>query len=320
VQTQLDVAGFARSAGLDGLPLAIAAHGPDGLVVDHVEGRWSDGEPVVRSDRFYGASLTKQLTGTAIALLSQRGLLEVDAPLGRYIAELPPWRDKVTLRQLLHHTAGLPEASAIELGDTHWTNERALALLRDLGELPFAPGAAERYSNLGYVYLAAIIEAVSGLSFARFVADNITGSLALDGMAIWDDDGQPPHRQILGMGPGLPLSTGDGGLWTTASGFARWLDSQNRDRLVAERLVQQPGRLSDGSATDYGWGIGLRTFRGHPLFIHGGSWHGAAAKAVRCPALGLSVVALSTDNGDAVNALVDMVLGTLADGLTPRGA
>lgn len=311
--TRLDVAGLARTTDLSDQPLVVAAHGPDGLLVDHMQGHWRDGRPVARADRFYGASLTKQLTGTAIALLARRGALDVDAPLGRYLPDLPAWRDSLNLRQLLHHTAGLPGAFAIRLDDVHWTNARAFEHLDNLDRPPSVPGAADDYSNLGYICLRAVVEAVSGQSFATFVAANITGPLHLAGMEIWEGNAAPPYPQCLGMAPSLPLSTGDGGLWTTASVFARWLDAQNHDRLGVADLVQQPGHLADGRTTDYGWGVGLRAFRGHPLFIHGGSWPGAAAKAVRCPALGLSVVALSTGNSDGVNALVDLVLAALAD-------
>ena len=311
--TRLDVAGLARTAGLADQPLALAAHGPDGLLVAHVQGRWTGGRPVSLADRFYGASLTKQLTGTAIALLVRRGALDVDAPVGRYLLDLPAWRDEVSLRHLLHHTAGLPGASAIRAGETDWTNGRAAAHLASLDRLHAPPGAAEDYSNLGYVCLGAVIEVISRQSFAAFIAAHLTGPLLLRDMEVWESRAAPPFPQRLGMGPSLPLSTGDGGLWTTAGAFVSWLDAQNRDRLGVADLVQQPGQLADGRATDYGWGIGLRSFRGHRLFIHGGSWTGSANKAVRCPALGLSVVALSTGNADGVNALVDAVLAALAD-------
>ena len=104
------------------------------------------------------------------------------------------------------------------------------------------------------------------------------------------------------------------GIWTTSAAFADWLDHQNRDTLGLEALVLQPGRLPDGILTDYGWGVGLRELRGHPLLIHGGRWPGATAKAVRCPALGLSVAAFSTSSDpNSINVLVDKVLESLVE-------
>ena len=147
------------------------------------------------------------------------------------------------------------------------------------------------------------------MPFATFVQGALFDPLQLSGIAFVGDAAPASEPHLTGLGDVLPLSNGDGGLWTTAAAFADWLDHQNRDTLGLAELLEQPGRLPDGSATDYGWGIGIRSFGGHPLFIHGGSWPGAQAKAVRCPGLGLSIVALTTSNADpGVGWLVDGVL------------
>lgn len=317
--SQSDVVGFAANAGLEGVPLAFAAFGPQGLITDHAQGRWRNGSEVVVSDHFYGASLTKQVTGTAIALLVRDGRIDVDTPLGRYLVDLPVWRSSLTIRQVLHHVAGLPEAGDLErrVASGHWTNARVLHLLKNLDELPFSPGAGYHYSNAGYICLAAIVEIVSGISFSRFAQEKLFQPFGLEDMAILPENTIPPFPQRDAMGGSLPLTTGDGGLWTTAAAFARWLDLQNRDGLHVGSLLEQPGRLADGSNTDYGWGVGLRSFRGWPMFIHGGGWQGASAKAVRCPDLGLSVVALTAEQSAVgVNALVNAALNHLADRLT----
>lgn len=314
-----DLERLVTSAGFSGQPVSIAACGPDGEVIGLVQGTWPDGIAASADDLFYGASLTKQLTGAAIAILALGGTLDVDAPLARYLPALPAWSLTVSLRQLLHHTAGLPEAGALERSppDAHWTNGRALSHLANLATLPFKPGEAHCYSNLGYICLARVVEACSGLTFAQFVAGKIAAPLGLDDFAVWEGGMDLPYRQAAGLGPPLPLSTGDGGLWTTATAFTRWLDSQNHDALGLAALTCQPDVLAGGATTDYGWGIGLRTFRGHALYIHGGMWQGASAKALRCPALGLSVVALTSDDSpELVGRLVDDTLAVLADKAT----
>lgn len=118
------------------------------------------------------------------------------------------------------------------------------------------------------------------------------------------------------MGDQLPLSVGDGGLWTTAEGFALWLDSQNRDALGTASLVEQPGVLSDGTRTDYGWGIGLRAYKGAPMFVHGGGWQGASARAIRIPHLRLSLAVFTTGNSpNALDGFVTAVLERVTGGL-----
>ena len=120
-----------------------------------------------------------------------------------------------------------------------------------------------------------------------------------------------------GFVDGLPvaLATVDAA-GTTAGGFAHWLSTQNRDPQHIADLVEAPGRLSDGIAVDYGWGLGLGRHRGERLLIHGGSWAGATAKALRCPALGLAAVVL-TAGGD-MDKVVNLADAALASVTPPR--
>jgi CubicO group peptidase (beta-lactamase class C family) len=303
-----DIETLVASAGLARVPLALSVRARD-RSLDWGQGVWPDGRPVAVADRFYGASLAKQVTGAAIALLARRGDLDIDRPIGDVLLDLPAWRREVTSRHLLHHLGGLPEMDELG-GPGHRTSARVLTALAGSPNLVSVPGAAFRYSNAGYICLATIVERVSGMSFDLFARRDLFDPLALTDI---DVDATPSCPQLAGMGDVLPLSFGDGGLWTSAPAFADWLDHQNRDALGIASLVQQPGRLNDGTPTDYGWGIGLRKLAGHDLFIHGGGWPGAYSKAVRSPSLGLSIVALAaTDTQAGVIALVDDLARQLA--------
>jgi len=287
------LAGLIAAAGFDdGLPVVLATVDAAGIMSVAVAGTWPSGRPVTPDDRFYGASLAKQLTGAAAALLV-RGRLDADAPLSAYLEGLPEWGERVTARQLAHHIAGLPEAGIAEAavgGD--WTEAAVTEYLGRRVALSYPPGTEHRYSNLGYILLARLVTKLSGKPFAEFVADSLCGGDAGIGFAS-EVAGFP---QAAGFSS-LPLTQGDGGLWTTAGSFARWLATQNRDPLHIADIVEAPGRLSDGTVVDYGWGLGLRRYRGKRLLIHGGSWSGATAKALRCPALGIAAVVL-TAGGD----------------------
>jgi len=300
------LAGLIAAAGFDdGLPVALATVDAAGTVSVAVAGTWLNGRPVTPDDSFYGASLAKQLTGAAAALLVRAGRLDADAPIAGYLDGLPAWGEKITARQLAHHSAGLPEAGLAEAavgGD--WTEAAVTQYLGRLVALGSPPGTEHRYANLGYILLARLVAKLGGMPFAQFVAERLCGGDADSGF-VSDVKGFP---QAAGFSS-LPLTQGDGGLWTTAGSFARWLSTQNRDPLHIADLVEAPGRLNDGTLVDYGWGLGLRRYRGERLLIHGGSWTGATAKALRCPALGLAVVVL-TAGGDMaeVAGLADVAL------------
>jgi len=295
-----------------GVPLAVAVRDGHGAVVEHLQGHWPDGSPVVPGQKFYAASLAKQVTGAAIAVLCNRGALDPLDRLDRFIADLPAWAQGVTILQALGHTASLPPSGLLEsqLGDTDWTMDSALAALRLAPAPAHAPGSRFSYSNVGYVCRARVVEQASGQDFAGFVREALFEPLGLTGLTMARESEVIGFPQINAMGPSLPLSCGDGGLWTTASGFAHWLASQNDDALHIARQVETSIRLTDGTPVDYGWGIGLRSYRSQPLFIHGGSWRGACCKAVRSRAFGVSIAAFAASEAeqDNVGHLVDMLL------------
>ena len=264
------------------------------------------------SDRFYVASLAKQVTGAALALLVRDGRVDPDQPVSAHVGDLPLWSATITPRQLAHHISGLPPAGELEAQMTgDWTETLVLDALASRAELPSPPGAAYSYSNVGYVLLARLIAEASGMPLAEFAVKRLFEPLGTDGISFITDPASQLQAPLLG--PHLPLTHGDGGLWSTAYAFTRWLHHQNRDTLGIASLVTAPGRSNDGTPVDYGWGLGLREHRGHPLLIHGGEWQGAQAKAVRSPALGLAVVGMAAGTEfETLNRLVSAVLEDLS--------
>lgn len=299
----IDLAGFAA-----GTPITVARCTASGTIEDFVAGAWPDGRAVVVSDRFYGGSLAKQLTGAAAAILVRDGRLDPDQPVTRHLSDLPPWAVDITPRHLAHHLAGLPAAGALEAqvpGD--WTEDFVSAALAALPRLVTSPGTSYAYSNLGYILLARLVERIAGEPFAAFVNAHLLAPLGIAGMAFVRDI--PAYPQVAHMGPCLPLTQGDGGLWTTSRAFALWLRQQNQDALGIAGIVEAPGQLANGMAVPYGWGLGLRTHHTQRLLIHGGEWTGAVAKAVRCPARGIAVVAMAANCPfQTLDRLVEMVL------------
>lgn len=297
----VDLAGFTP-----GTPVTVARFAV-GAMEEVVAGAWPDGRPVVATDQFYVASLAKQLTGAAAAVLVRDGQFDPDQPVASYLDGLPGWTAGITPRHLAHHIAGLPAAGVLEAGISgDWTDEFAFDALIQSGPAT-APGAAYAYSNVGYILLARIVERISCEPFATFVASRLLEPLGIDGMGFATDIAAFPQAALLGSS--LPLTHGDGGLWSTGAAFAFWLHRQNQDALGIADVVESPGWLADSGEVSYGWGLGLRIHRDHKLLIHGGEWTGAVAKAVRCPALGVAVVAMAADAPfETLDRLVEAVL------------
>ena len=117
------------------------------------------------------ASLAKPVTAAAVLMLARDGRIDLDAPVGRYLADYP--HPQATVRHLLAHSAGLPVEESLEpLGGK--TNERLLAEMSLRGLPPlFAPGTALVYCNFCYTTLAMLVERVSGKPYLPFVRERL---------------------------------------------------------------------------------------------------------------------------------------------------
>jgi CubicO group peptidase (beta-lactamase class C family) len=114
-------------------------------------------------------SLAKQFTATEIMLLVRAGKVHLDDSVGLYLTEAPDWLKKVTVRNLLNHTGGIPN----EFGYKEVVKKDEM-LKRIYADQPkFAPGEKFQYSNEGFVLLACIIEKVTGRDFDNVAHDDL---------------------------------------------------------------------------------------------------------------------------------------------------
>ena len=111
--------------------------------------------------KFRLGSITKQFTAASILLLQERGQLNVDDPVRKYMADAPAACDKVTIYHLLTHTSGIPSFTSFpdyaKLEPFATAPAELVARFRDK-PLEFAPGEKWSYSNSGYVLLGYLIE------------------------------------------------------------------------------------------------------------------------------------------------------------------
>jgi CubicO group peptidase (beta-lactamase class C family) len=117
--------------------------------------------PNTTTTKFRLGSITKQFTAAAILLLEERGKLKLDDRVKTYLPDSPMAWDRITIFNLLTHSAGIPnftswpDYNTIKLSAR--TADAAVAAFRDR-PLDFGPGEEMRYSNSGYLALGAIIE------------------------------------------------------------------------------------------------------------------------------------------------------------------
>jgi CubicO group peptidase (beta-lactamase class C family) len=165
----------------------------DGKLVYSGAGGFADIEkkvPATTQTMFRIASMSKSFTAMAILKLRDEGKLKLDDAVEKYIPELKGQRltsdaPVITIRNLLTHSAGLPEDNPWGDRQLADTDEELLSLLRNRVSLSNVPSVAYEYSNLGFAILGHIIKKVSGISYEEYIRKNIWQPLGMN-QAEWE--------------------------------------------------------------------------------------------------------------------------------------
>lgn len=273
---------------------------------------------------FYAYSVTKSILATLALQLSEAGRLDLDGPIRTWLPDLPI-RTPMSLRQLLNHTAGLPDyggmpsyRQAVRMSpETAWEPSRYMELLSD-ATLLFAPGQGWSYSNLGYMLIARIIEAVSGLSPDESLASRIAAPLGLS--ETWFVSSRAEARELT---PGFeggperenliarydPGWVAHGVVRSTAMELARFMEGVATGRLLGEFWLGQmrsavpvPGAFAPGRDPAYGLGMMVETMSSGRPFGHNGEGPGYSVACWSLSAEGHRIVGACMVNQSLPNA------------------
>ncbi len=256
------------------------------VVMAKAYGKASETIPVATPDLPYQiASNSKQFTAMAMLMLEDEGKLSLDDHVSKYIPGITQG-DKITLRQLLSHTAGLQD---------YWPHDYSFAAMSkpvtpqgivDIWAkkpLDYEPGTLWQYSNTGYVVAGMIVEKVSGMKLFDFLKARIFTPLGMTSAMDQDDAigprfPQPYGRAALGpVRPDTPAARGwlyaAGELAMTPTDLAKWdIARMNRTLVPADDWAAQETsvKLTDGKDTGYGLGVQVGNRNGHKLIAHTG--------------------------------------------------
>ena len=165
----------------------------NGRVVGRYDHGYADRErkvPVDSQTIFHWGSITKSLTAISIMQLRDRGKLSLDDRIVRWVPELRTIHDpfgmidSITIRMLLSHTAGFQAGTWPWGNNKPWepfepTTWNQLVAMMPYSELHFRPGSRYGYSNPAFVYLARVIEQITGDPWDAYVQKNIFAPLEL---------------------------------------------------------------------------------------------------------------------------------------------
>lgn len=293
-------------------------------------------EPVTPQTGFYIASSTKSFTGTVAAILHQRGVISLDAPVSRYLPELrlnaPLSADSVTLRSLLTHTSGLSNYPIVWRTAYSGAHDHE-TLIRLLGQSRPVP-RTYRYDNLGYVVAAMAMERATGREWQDLLRDELFRPLGMMHTTARVSEaragGWPvasPHVTYPDSVVRIAVDKQDntmhaaGGILATPEDLVRWLRAQldagrldGRQVIPAEvvRTAHTPVAMHTDTFYRYvrtGYGLGWQTadYEGERLVHHFGGYEGWRAHISFLPERGIGVAVLINDSSPIGGPAADVI-------------
>lgn len=250
------------------------------------------------------ASVSKQFTAMAIVILKEKGKLNYDDKMSKYIPELSNY-DNITVRHLLNHTSGLPDY--MEIMDTVFdkskiaTNKDIISIFSKLKpKVLFEPTTKWEYSNTGYALLASIIEKASNMSYGEYLNNVIFNPLEMTNTSVYLRRYAP--KKIANYAFGYVYSdslkkyflpdnlaetnmviwldgiVGDGTVNSTVNDLLKWDRALYTNKLISKESKSEiftSSELNDKTKTNYGFGWFIEDNGVYGNIVkHTGGWPG----------------------------------------------
>lgn len=331
-----------RKLRIPGMALAVVREGHVVLARCYGTASVEFAQPVRADTVFAVNSITKAFTGIAAMRLVEQGRLELTAPVGRYLADLPQaWRP-VTIRQLLSHMSGIPD---IMRAPTVETNAAAAWFWVQEQPTIFAPGERFHYCQTNYTLIQRVINTLENRALEAPLAMDQIRLAAMKHTAYGDAYDVIPHRAptyrwaaagpfvdgYSAAAPGvrgelkaaserfLPFRRASSGLNSTALDMAAWLAAIDRGTflsVVARETMWTPVAFNSGETGQ--WGLGWQVFaRGNQRAV--GMTGGGRAAVFYYPEHRLGIVILTNLAGAYPEDMVDKVASLIVPTLDLSG-
>lgn len=301
---------------IPGFSIAVSVDGKivwsEGFGYADLENHYADLENHIMASpqtRFRVGSISKLFTATAVAKLYEQGVLELDAPVQKYVPGFPKKEFDITSRQLVGHLAGIRHYKRDEfVNRQHYDSvQESLNIFKD-DPLLHQPETKYLYSSRGFVLLSAVIEGATKQDYLSYMQEKVFAPLKMQN-TVPDD-----NKKIVENRAGFYAKTSDnkwnnevygdssdrwgaGGFISTAEDLVRFgSESLNGSFLKPETrsLVFTPQKTKDGKETGvgFGWRIG-KDDKGRTIYSHGGESLGGRAFLIVYPESKVVVAMLS---------------------------
>ncbi len=278
---------------------------------------------------FHIASVSKQFTAFAIALLADQGKLSLTDDIHKYLPELQDFGSVITINHLVHHTSGLRDQWSLLMMagwrlDDVITQKQILRVISRQKELNFKPGEEMLYCNTGFTLLAEIVSRVTGESFADWTKRNMFDPLEMKNTFFYDDHEKIvknraySYYEVPGGYKKSVLNYANAGatsLFTTVEDLSLWAINFEKMKVGNQRVMEMMNQrfvLNKGDTITYAFGQEIEKYKGLNAFSHGGGDAGYRTYFLRFPDQHFSVSVLSNlasfNPGSLSYALADLYL------------
>lgn len=305
--------------------------------------------PITPKTSFHLASLSKQFTAAAVALLIAEGKLSLDTPVAEFVPEVKDFGADLRIKHLIYFTSGLPEYTSLPrqsgmpwFSFFYFTTDEAIATSLRAGKFNFAPGTKWEYSNINYMLLTRIVERASGMPFAEFLQTRVFKPLDMGASLLNDDstavipnratgyaDRSDPEilKELASMGihahggtgpvrlPRISPHYGGSGVFSTVEDLAKWDANFYTHRLAGKAFTEQMlhrEKFAHDKGND-AFGLVHGDFKGRPMVWFSGGDMDTSTFMARLPNERLTVVCLSNRLGGDAEGKAKRVLDILLD-------
>ncbi len=298
---------------IPGIALAVLKNGKPLYVKGYGVATLEHPVAVTANTVFQLGSIGKQFTAVAVMLLADEHKLNLDDPLSKYLREVPASWNKVTLRLMLNHQAGIPQYTTPQrqrLDLAHDYSDAELIQLAISQPLDFEPGSDVSYSDVGYVLLGFVINRVAGEFYGDFLQQRIFKPLGMTHTRVISDAdivaGRASGYELRDDGSlrnQTPVSpalnrTADGSLYSTVLDLMKWDRALDGDGVLPHAELERMWSVDahrNGQAPLYHYGYGWENnhIGSHRVVEYDGNWQGFQAVMSRYTDEKLTVIVLT---------------------------
>lgn len=251
--------------------------------------------PMKTDNVFEIGSMSKQFTAVSVMILVERGKINLDDEITKFIPDYPMMGEKITIHNLLTHTSGIKNFTSVKglnaISKKDLSPVELIDFFKD-EQMDFAPNEKFKYNNSGYIILGHIIELVSNKSYEDFVNINIFKKIGMLSSQYSSHRGVVKNRAYgyhnrngfinkRYISHSLPYASGS--LMSTVDDMLIWQNAIKNNLLLNKKTTDKiftNYKLNNGDSINYGYGWNIKSTDNVNTREHGGSVFGFKSMAV----------------------------------------